>query len=157
MRSVSCQDLLAFIERSAPPLRRLALGWKSDDFPNSIQLHECLLTLCFPDVTPSLTRIQMRESDWQTVTSLFAALADSPSLLPNLRNLNIHIGYDPDTISHSSWRNLIHVLSTRRCLERLYIDNIRVSPPADILATLRELMDDGVELYIGTEELDFVA
>ncbi|KAJ7208443.1 hypothetical protein B0H12DRAFT_1158453 [Mycena haematopus] len=97
MYSLSCEDLLKFVERSAPLLQDLALGWKYS-FPGSIHPHESLRLI------PSLARFRLWAADSQTVTSLFAALADSPgpSLLPNLRTLFIEM-VDSD-ISDSSWR-----------------------------------------------------
>ncbi|KAJ7208435.1 hypothetical protein B0H12DRAFT_430293 [Mycena haematopus] len=147
MFSVSCEDLLTFVERSAPPLRDLTLGWEFYDSPNSIQLHECL------HLIPSLAEFRMWASDSQVVTTLFAALADSPSLLPNLRNLKIHM-VDSD-ISDSSWRTLHGVVSTRRL--QLSISPVEVSPPADILAAFRELLNDGEEIFIGNNQYDNLA
>ncbi|KAF7375502.1 F-box domain-containing protein [Mycena sanguinolenta] len=151
MRYISGSELLACVERSAAPLQDLALGWKFGMI-ESVQLHSCLRLI------PTLTRFKIWRPSVQVVTELFVALVDSPSLLPNLRDLTIHLYHadrDPPNLSESSWRTLIRALSTRR-VERLYIVPILVSPPMDVLASLRDLVANGAEMHIGTEELNFV-
>ncbi|KAJ6510658.1 hypothetical protein C8R45DRAFT_1068620 [Mycena sanguinolenta] len=127
----------------------LALGW-GFYFTDPVHLLECLHFI------PSLARFGMWMADSRAVNALFAALADSPSLLPNLRNLTIYLatgGEEPNILD--SWRVLLRVLSTRRVVD-LQILPVTLPPPADVLASLRELVAAGVEIYIGNEECNFV-
>ncbi|KAJ6477604.1 hypothetical protein C8R45DRAFT_363353 [Mycena sanguinolenta] len=145
---VSRDDLVAWVERSAAPLCDLALGCGRLD---SLQLHECL------GLIPTLTRLKMWKPSADVVTGLFTALADTPSLLPNLRDLTIHILTGNDyPLSDSSWRNLVRALSTRR-LKQLYIVPVAASPPTDVLDSLRQLVAAGANIHVGTEERNHVA
>ncbi|KAJ6477593.1 hypothetical protein C8R45DRAFT_363202 [Mycena sanguinolenta] len=151
MRYVSGDDLVAFVERSAAPLYDLALGWQFRGI-QSVQLHDCLRFI------PTLTRFRMWQPDTDVVMELFDALADLPSLLPNLHDLNIHVldtARIPSNISDLSWRTLVRALSTRR-IERLHIIPVKTSPPSDVLASLRELVGSGAKMHIGIEELNFL-
>ncbi|KAJ6510693.1 hypothetical protein C8R45DRAFT_1068649 [Mycena sanguinolenta] len=144
----SAEELLAFVKRSAAPLQDLTLDWEYSDTEFD-QLLECL------QLIPSLLRFRMSEPESGAVPDLFAALAESSSLLPKLRNLAIDIlPHGPFGIADSSWRMLVRALSTRHI--QLHIVHITVSPPADVLDACRELIRDGVEIYIGTEEHNFV-
>ncbi|KAF7375506.1 hypothetical protein MSAN_00438600 [Mycena sanguinolenta] len=154
MNSLSGEGLLRFMERSTPPLRDLTLGWEVDPgHLGSVELHDCLR------LSPGLTRFRMWQPDSDAVAELLTALADTPSLLPNLLDLSIHIFDDPDwepsNFSEASWRTLVRALSTRR-MERLYIVPVKTSPPIDVLVSLRDLVVAGANMHIGTEELNFV-
>ncbi|KAF7375481.1 F-box domain-containing protein [Mycena sanguinolenta] len=151
MRYISGDNLMAFIERSAAPLQDLALGWEYNIL-QSAQLHDCLRLI------PTLTRFKMWHPSSEVIAELFTALADSPSLLPNLHNLTIHIldmDHSPAEISYVSWRTLVRALSTRR-VEHLYIVSVEVSPPTDVLASLRELIAHGASIHVGIEEANFL-
>ncbi|KAJ6477622.1 hypothetical protein C8R45DRAFT_1157494 [Mycena sanguinolenta] len=128
MRRISGEHVVAFIQRSAAPLQDLTLACGS---VTSVQLHNLL------PLIPTLTRFTIHGPDSDVVTELFVALAHTPSLLSNLRNLIIDLLFRD--ISDSSWRNLV------------------LSPPVDVLASLRELAGQGVKMYVGTEELNYVA
>ncbi|KAJ6488935.1 hypothetical protein C8R45DRAFT_1143200 [Mycena sanguinolenta] len=146
-------DLRVILEKSTPPLRDLTLGWNFHNVDWS-ELRECLRLI------PSLTRFAMWKPDTEAVIQLFANLVDDPSLLPNLRDLTIHIRVtdhspEPD-ISESSWRTLVRAVSTPRRMEQLCIGPVAVSPPPDILASLRELVADGANVHVGTEDINFV-
>ncbi|KAJ6477635.1 hypothetical protein C8R45DRAFT_363629, partial [Mycena sanguinolenta] len=146
---VSGDELVAWVKRSAAPLCDLALGWQYRGRLNSFQLHECLRLM------PTLGRFRMWRPDSDVVTELFAALADTPSLLPNLHDLSINLTGTLRHISDSSWRNFVRALSSHR-LDQLYIVPV-MSPPTDVLDSLRELASQGAKMHIGTEELNYVA
>ncbi|KAJ7266364.1 hypothetical protein B0H12DRAFT_1230153 [Mycena haematopus] len=140
MYSVSAGDLLSFMKRSTPPLQELVMGYQHHPTPNSIELHECF------HLIPSLARFEMWRPDTQSVEHLSAALADSPSLLPNLRSLTIHTA-SYIRISSSAWRTLVRAVSTRRIQFHL-VGHPSRAPPADVLDAFRELVGDGVEISI---------
>ena len=149
MRYVSGDELVACVQRSAAPLQDLALECHDME---SVWLHDCLRLI------PALTRFRMWQPDADVVTELFTALAEFPSLLPSLHDLNIHIdtARSPSNISDLSWRTLVRALSTRR-IERLYIVPVKSSPPPDVLTSLRELVANGANMHVGTEQLNYIA
>ncbi|KAJ6463994.1 hypothetical protein C8R45DRAFT_940173 [Mycena sanguinolenta] len=75
-------DLLPFLQRCAPPLRELVLRGARSTFPFP-RLNECLRLL------PLLTHLEVWAPFADLDTKLFTALADSESLLPNLRTLRL--------------------------------------------------------------------
>ncbi|KAJ7218866.1 hypothetical protein B0H12DRAFT_1152990, partial [Mycena haematopus] len=148
MHYISGGYLLRFIKRSTPPLQELAIGWEHDVM-NSIHLHECL------HLIPSIVRFRMWWPNPDVVADLFAALADSPSLLPNLHTLIVHPDND---IPESTWRTLVRALLTRRVqLRVLAVPNVKVPTAPDVLAALGELVVDGMQIYIGTDKSNFTS
>ncbi|KAJ7453657.1 hypothetical protein B0H11DRAFT_271519 [Mycena galericulata] len=155
MSHVDFDDLLAFMKRSSPPLQELVLGAGSvvDDRQ---QLVECLR------LVPILTHLDMRWPPTASVEELFSTLAQSPSVfLPNLRSWTIRLHLRAD-ISDSSWEALLRALTARRSqIQIVHVKFKHVSPslkPApDILAGFRELVAGGMELYIGTNQENFVS
>ncbi|KAJ7218869.1 hypothetical protein B0H12DRAFT_1152995 [Mycena haematopus] len=148
MHFISSDDLLRFMKRSAPPLQELAIGWAYST-PNSLDVYECLCLI------PSIVRFRMWWPSPYVVADLFTALADSPSLLPNLQNLIVNPSSD---ISDSSWRTLVRALLTRRVqLRVLAVPNVKVPTAPDVLAALGELVVDGMQIYIGTDKSNFTS
>ncbi|KAJ7458009.1 hypothetical protein B0H11DRAFT_2286787 [Mycena galericulata] len=147
------EELLAFLKRSSPPLRELVVGvgCENDDIP---QLDECLR------LVPTLIRFELwwPEGD-VTVEQFFAAWAESPSsLLPNLRSLTIRFHSVP-TIPDSSWEGLLRAFTARTKIRTIRIEFYSPSskPAAHILAAFRELVADGMEVYIGTRKQNLCA
>ncbi|KAJ6558239.1 hypothetical protein B0H19DRAFT_132857 [Mycena capillaripes] len=145
-RIVSGDDLFAFLKRSSPPLKELILGGGRD----SGQLHRCL------SLVPSLVRFEMWCLQADSLAGLFAALAGSSfPMIPNLRSLTIQ-GCAP-AIPNSTWKTL----AGRRT--ELHIVHIEMRPGAvnsitsDILAGFGELVADGMQLFIGTTERNFLS
>ncbi|KAF7361513.1 F-box domain-containing protein [Mycena sanguinolenta] len=127
--------LLRLLERSAPPLQELTMGWSQYLGMNSDYLHECLHHI------PSLASFRMWEPSAEIVVNFFAALADSPSLLPNLCRLAFHMTIrSSPQITDLFWRPLLRAVSTRRM--DLHVGNFLEAPPPDILAALQDLADD---------------
>ncbi|KAJ7457970.1 hypothetical protein B0H11DRAFT_203694 [Mycena galericulata] len=148
----SLNDLITFLKRSSPPLLALTIGDTSDpdfvpflnDFPRLLPTLECLELYPPTDV----------------VQALFARLSASPShFLPNLRSLRIYASNSSFLISKSTWTNVLHILSIRRS----HITDFKLTsrgrlllPPATVVAGLRELAADGMEIYIGTRERNHI-
>ncbi|KAJ7242388.1 hypothetical protein B0H12DRAFT_1236782 [Mycena haematopus] len=141
MSCLSAGDFLRFMKRSTPPLQDLVMGWDYH-VTDSIGLRECL------DLIPSLARFDLRRPNALIMADLSAALADSPSLLPNLCSLTIQT-FDRTLISDSSWRMLARAVSNRRIqfhvLGRFYPS---LALPEDVLAAFQELVGDGIEIHI---------
>ncbi|KAF7328767.1 hypothetical protein MVEN_02505400 [Mycena venus] len=120
--NLTIDDLISLLVRSMPPLQVLILGEGLESF----DLYRCLT------LVPTITRFEIWWSDSNIFRDLFATLADSPSLSPNLRSLTIYMTVHnlqgPD-ISYSSWETLIRALSARRTrlqVVRVVLDG---SPP----------------------------
>ncbi|KAJ7828000.1 hypothetical protein B0H13DRAFT_304508 [Mycena leptocephala] len=151
---ISGNDLLAFFQRSSPPIQDLFVGSGSAHL-DSDELHECFRLL------PTLTRFEIRRPTLILVAKLFDALADSPSLLPNLHSLIIHL-YS-SSMPDSSWKTLLRALSTRRTQLQIVQVQLYVGPPlslkpgADVLAAFRELIADGMQVHIGTQDSNFIS
>jgi hypothetical protein len=156
-------ELYSFLKRVSHLLQELILefDFRGTSRGMTTQLHQCLRLI------PTLSRFKLQAPAAQLVTDLFAALDSSPSLLPNLCDFTIqfllrwatgfrsHWVDDPTlfTISDSFWRMLLRVLSMRRI--RLEIKPV-ASPPADVLAALRELAAGGLQMYIGNDKQNFI-
>ncbi|KAJ7666949.1 hypothetical protein DFH06DRAFT_1470076 [Mycena polygramma] len=143
MRNVSGDDLISFLERSSPPLQELALTNIYNRLPLT-DFVECL------HLVPTLTFLKVWWSG-SDATELFAVLADSPSLLPNLRRVSFC--FSDDSLSDSSWRTLLRALSARRTGLKVVDVEVRFFPDIakDIIAALGELVTDGMKIEIGTE------
>ncbi|KAF7328768.1 F-box domain-containing protein [Mycena venus] len=145
---ISHDRLFSFLERSSPPLHELVLGaaihWVMPP-RNSVTLRDCLR------LVPSLTRFEVRWAALDFTTGLLTELAESTSLLPDLRDLTICKlpAYD---ITRSFWEILHRAVSARRTQLRTFQVGVQGSePPVDILSALRELTVDGMQMHIGTQ------
>ncbi|KAJ7750175.1 hypothetical protein B0H14DRAFT_2982227 [Mycena olivaceomarginata] len=119
---LSDDDLLSFLKRSSPPLQELSIG-HGGRCPDS-----CLRRLSLP-----------------VVEGFFDALAESPSLLPNLRSLFVRPTYD--TIPDSFWRQLFRAASARRNRGERESPNFHPSEmPTDIVAKFGNL--DGISISL---------
>ncbi|KAF7328734.1 hypothetical protein MVEN_02502000 [Mycena venus] len=147
--NLTTDDLFSFLEKSSPPLQELITGRGLASNP-FIKLHRCL------DLVPTITRFEFWWPTFSIVQDLVVALVDPLSLLPNLRSLAIHNLYEPD-ISDSFRETFIRALHARRTrlqAVRLVLDG--GPPPVDFLDALQELVVDGMEIYIGTEECNSI-
>ncbi|KAJ7982839.1 hypothetical protein DFH06DRAFT_1171729 [Mycena polygramma] len=149
MRDVDFTDLAAFLQRSSPPLRELALGRVPD--VEFIHLDGCLR------IVPTLISFELW---WPPVGSIITeefvrALAELPTLLPNLQTLTLHL---LSVVYNAFWRIFLRALSARRTrLKVVYVDTEaeeRLEIAEDILAALRELVTDGMQIYIGEAGVD---
>jgi hypothetical protein len=93
------------------------------------------------------------------LVDLFAALADSSShFLPHLNTLKIQ--HDGD-LFESSYQVLLSALSVRRAqlvcfdLRNLYKEQLKPGP--DICAGLCQIAAGGMEIYIGTQNTNFIS
>ncbi|KAJ7908706.1 hypothetical protein B0H13DRAFT_2661930 [Mycena leptocephala] len=145
-------DVISLLERSSPPLRELVTLIDGVEFT---RVAECL------HLVPTLMRLEVRWPATHLATELYAALADSPSLLPNLIGLTVRL--HAYATSALSWKTLLRALSARRT--QLRVVHVKLTQEssrssnhtADIIASFRELAADGMELYIGTEGCNFVS
>ncbi|KAF8198212.1 hypothetical protein K438DRAFT_1966951 [Mycena galopus ATCC 62051] len=150
MRGLTWGGLIRFFKRSAPLIQELIVGWDFD--MGFVHVHECLLLI------PSLVRLKMWKPFPKIAIEFFAALDNSSSLLPHLRRLTIHLDTETEmepvsSISDSSWRILLRVVSTRR-LQLHLVGYLLMVPPADVLVAFRELLAEGLQVC-GSALLNF--
>ncbi|KAJ7310867.1 hypothetical protein DFH08DRAFT_456414 [Mycena albidolilacea] len=148
------ESLLSFLQRSSPPLQELVLGNESD-MP---LLAECL------HLVPDLRRFEMWDSPCGLVEEFFAALVQSPSLLPQLRTLVFHINENQtvDNISISFWTVALRALTARRTHLQVFHLQVPIGlassiiPAAEISAALGELAADGMKICISGSDGEWV-
>ncbi|KAF7328749.1 hypothetical protein MVEN_02503600 [Mycena venus] len=143
-------ELLSFLERSSPPLQELVVG-QGSELTGSNGLHD------YFRLVPILTCFEVWRPDFALITELFAAL-DSSSTLPNLHILTIrNLSESDSAIPDSSWKTLLRALYARRPqFQTLRIEMEGDPPPVDIIAAMRELVDGGMQIHIGTEWDNFI-
>ncbi|KAJ6465095.1 hypothetical protein C8R47DRAFT_1155630 [Mycena vitilis] len=149
MRDVSFTDLAAFLQRSSPPLRELALGYVPD--VEFVQLDGCLR------IVPTLISLELW---WPPVGSIFTeefvkALAESPTLLPNLQALTLHLR---SAISDAFWKKFHRALSARRTQLKVVHVDIGMEewqPQRTTMEAFREMETDGMQIYIGETDVHF--
>ncbi|KAJ7896385.1 hypothetical protein B0H14DRAFT_3612445 [Mycena olivaceomarginata] len=136
--------LIAHLKRSLQPLQELSLDISAS---TDIPLREYL------DLIPTILRLTLWCPNSYLAADLFAALANPPSLLPNLCSLTIHVsGRASATFDSSAWWMLLRMVSSRHIQLHILVK----SPSSDVLAAFRELVADSVEVYIGTEERSLI-
>ncbi|KAJ7512415.1 hypothetical protein B0H11DRAFT_1951130, partial [Mycena galericulata] len=157
MRSVSGDDLLSFFTRSSPPLRELVVASRFSE-EKLARLDECL------HLVPTLTHFDLWCPSTRAIGELFATLAQSPSLLPNLCSWTIRLPHAWDSrISSASWETLLRVLTARRPQIQIvhvafeYDAHTFLTLAPAILAGFRELVAGGMELYLGRHRQDLIS
>ncbi|KAJ7723013.1 hypothetical protein DFH07DRAFT_283749 [Mycena maculata] len=155
---ISDEDLYSFFKRSSPPLQELVMTDRKYRH-QPLRLDACLRLI------PTLTRLELWDPQRDLMEKLFTDLAESPTgFLPALRDLSI-----PRHFITLSWEAMLRALSVRRTQiayfratkfkkRQSYHDHGALGLPPNplILAAFRELVADGMELRIGTEEQDFI-
>ncbi|KAJ7356878.1 hypothetical protein DFH08DRAFT_467921 [Mycena albidolilacea] len=141
-------DLLAFLKRSSPPLRELALG-KVSYFPDIV---ECLHLL------PNLRwfEVLFLESTY-VMEQIFAAFIESPSLLPHLDTFVLHLDeedLDFIPVFSSFWEDLNRVLIAWRTQLKGFHLILPYKllgsqmPAPEVITSLRELAVDGLHVQL---------
>ncbi|KAJ6510625.1 hypothetical protein C8R45DRAFT_964686 [Mycena sanguinolenta] len=139
--------LLAFLKQSSPPVLEL-----------SVRITGAIDLVALADHVPNVTRFEIWYPEHLVLQNLFAALAESRSPLPHLHTLVVHLRHIlEDATPESLWTALARALAARRThiqVFRLTMGPYRLSAQRllapDILATIRTLVMDGMEVYIGT-------
>ncbi|KAF8198284.1 hypothetical protein K438DRAFT_1824143 [Mycena galopus ATCC 62051] len=133
---INTNELRLFLVRSTPPLQELAVSCTHRR--SFVEEREYL------ELIPSLARFSIWRPGSEFVVNLFVALADSPSLLPNLSSLTIDMTpepqYIPSDIAEASWQTILRAVSTRRIQFSLY--GVHRKPPANVLAACAQMVPD---------------
>ncbi|KAF8201366.1 hypothetical protein K438DRAFT_1717105 [Mycena galopus ATCC 62051] len=149
---ISTTDFSAFLQRSAPPLRRLLLGAGCGRLSIGA-LAECLRFV------PTLMHLELyAKGHVQFMDDLFSALEDSPStFLPNLQILRVQ---HDCSILEPLYQKILRALSVRRiqlrCVRLRNQDQGQLEPGPGVCAGLRELIEGGMDVWIGTAEDNFI-
>ncbi|KAJ7896389.1 hypothetical protein B0H14DRAFT_3612457 [Mycena olivaceomarginata] len=152
MHGTRDDSLLRFLQRSSPPLHELVVAGPGD----YVLLGTCL------QLVPRLCRFEMWRSGWLAVEGLFAALAKSPPMLPQLNTLIIHVsGPDPTCrgstlsapIPNYFWTATLCMLTARQTHFQVFHleepDGLLPSTmPLDIAAAFEELVAHGMKICI---------
>ncbi|KAJ7102807.1 hypothetical protein C8R44DRAFT_859037 [Mycena epipterygia] len=154
MLEISTSDLVHFLERSSPPLRKLTLGAHHD--LDLIQLEKCIR------LSPTIVHLQLQLIDHLS-GPFFAALTGYLShSLPNLHTMTVRIA-QPE-FAPASYETLLRALSVRRtqigCFELIWSSDSNAEasqPAADICASFRQLVADGMKVHIGTEDHNYIS
>jgi hypothetical protein len=135
-------DLLSFLKRSSPPLRELTVKFDGLGISNLPQ---------YLRLVPDLRRLEVWCPECHVMEELFAMLAESPSLVPNLNTLDI---YDPKSLSGSFWTALQRTLAAHRtelhvfCLEVPEPLSASEMPAPSHIDAFRELAVGGTRVHI---------
>ncbi|KAJ7678820.1 hypothetical protein B0H17DRAFT_1206590 [Mycena rosella] len=143
----SPEDVASLLKRSSQPLQKLILGRQYHRPSDFTQSDECLR------LVPTLTHLEL--SGAGGYPTLFASLADSPSLAPHLLSIQIHC--PRDTISHLLYSALVRALFVRRaqivCCKINWEDDTELASPEEPKAHIREALvqfvADGMEIQLG--------
>ncbi|KAF7338184.1 hypothetical protein MVEN_02043300 [Mycena venus] len=150
LRDLSDSHFSLFLKRSSPPLRKLVLsgGVKGLQF---IRLGEWLRLL------PSLVDLEFYTVQSVFIDDLFSALADSsPQLLPNLQSLKIY-HHLPTPFSYQKLLRLLSARTQLVCFHLKGFSGYEPRPHADVRDRLRQLVADGIEIYIGSRTQNYIS
>ncbi|KAJ7242397.1 hypothetical protein B0H12DRAFT_1132642 [Mycena haematopus] len=139
---LSGSTLLAFLKESSPPLQELVL-----------RPHGAIDFVALAEYVPDLTHFEMWYPQYLAVENLFAVLAEFQSPFSHLRTLVVHAPGDTPENPVSFWTALIRALAARRTqiqIFRLTVPDMipPMMPSPDILAAIRELAVDGMQVCI---------
>ncbi|KAJ7659429.1 hypothetical protein B0H17DRAFT_1212957 [Mycena rosella] len=148
--NLASKNIIQFFRRSSPPLRHLT--WGFNDLANDwtqAKLLECLSLL------PQLTHLEMLVPETGTTSHLVALLASSPYLVPELSSITLQQVY----LSTPWYQQLVAAFSLRReKIKSVRIiwpyDGVR-RPAKDVWAALRQLVEGGMKIYIGTDKRNY--
>ncbi|KAF7361431.1 F-box domain-containing protein [Mycena sanguinolenta] len=152
--ATSSDELFPFLKDSSPPLLELVLRFRDGaiDFAT------------LAEYVPHLMQFELWYPQYWAVEDLFGVLTKSQSPLAHLRTLVVHIDNFElfELFGHCDafWTAMIHALIARRTqlqVFRLIVSSrLRDSdmPAPDILAAIRELVTDGMQVSIGQDKRD---
>ncbi|KAJ7440342.1 hypothetical protein B0H11DRAFT_1827998 [Mycena galericulata] len=151
MSFIAGDDLIFFLQQSSPPLQSLILG-------NGLRFSE--MEACLR-LVPALTQLEFWDTHGQDMKRWFAGFAEHPPrYVPNLRRLSMPGCWSGHIISDSSWKKLLGALS----VHRTQISSLKIALRGSLtpefkeetLAGFRQLIEDGREIYIGSEVQNFI-
>ncbi|KAJ7456792.1 hypothetical protein B0H11DRAFT_225715 [Mycena galericulata] len=151
---IEFEDFLAFLARSAPPLRFLSMPVPSEYLEGRDAPMEKLFRL-----TPRITDLYLSPSPYWVGDGIASVLhAINSPLLPDLRNLTIRLQEPP------LYEEVLGSLSGRRAYSpmqafKLMLDensDVNWEPTPDVITRFRQLEEDGMQIYVGTPKRNFI-
>ncbi|KAJ6464821.1 hypothetical protein DFH09DRAFT_1382092 [Mycena vulgaris] len=149
--NIPLDAIFSFLTRSSPPLQSLYMASSIDSW--SAQNLASLFTL-----VPSLAHLEISSEE---EFEFLPALATSPNLLPNLRTLAVR-EFIPDQYEYE---NLVSLLFARRAAGPSQLQSFWLlwsecspedKPDDEIITALRQLVEGGMHIHIGTADTNFV-
>ncbi|KAJ7902844.1 hypothetical protein B0H14DRAFT_3851767 [Mycena olivaceomarginata] len=126
-------NMFSFLQRSSPPLRELISHSETLD-----PVH----LVAYLGLVPDLKRFELQNTPGQVKEELLAVLADSPSLVPHLTTVVIHL----HPISDSFWTALLRPLAARPTQVFHLMVPFRLSasqmPAPDLITAFKKLAVD---------------
>ncbi|KAJ7506865.1 hypothetical protein B0H11DRAFT_245486 [Mycena galericulata] len=151
------EEFLAFLARSAPPLRFLSMSMPSSHLEGGAPMEKIFR------LTPRITDLKLSPSDYwfgDDIASVLRAI-NSP-LLPDLRNLTIHL-HSSRHVEPPPYAEMLGVLSGRRTCSPMqalkFMWNqafVNWEPTPDVITGFRQLKEDGMQIYVGTPTRNFI-
>ncbi|KAJ7482819.1 hypothetical protein B0H11DRAFT_2232198 [Mycena galericulata] len=153
---IEFEDFVAFLARSAPPLRFLSMSMPCGYLDVTDAPMERLFRL-----TPRITDLDLSPSTYwvgDVIASVLHAI-NSP-LLPDLRNLTIHF---PSSL-HPPYEEVLGSLLGRRtyspmqAFKLMWMEDSTVNwePTPDVITGFRQLKENGMQIYVGTPKRNFI-
>ncbi|KAJ7728593.1 hypothetical protein DFH07DRAFT_851078 [Mycena maculata] len=145
------EHCLEFLNRSSPPLR--SFGMRMYHGPPRMNIDATIER--FLSLVPVITDLDLAFTDYSEdfIFSLILAIA-SPQCIPNLRNLTIRSwGLDCFNQWKLRYEQVLRMLSARRAIPHSQLHSFKFFW---ILAGMQRLVADGMEIYIGTQEKNFI-
>ncbi|KAJ7645956.1 hypothetical protein DFH06DRAFT_580636 [Mycena polygramma] len=152
---ITRDQFTSFLVRSSPPLQSLAM----EIIPALAGLR--IATHDYFRVIPSLTDLDLLCTDRSSFDTLVEALAAAPDILPALRCLTFRTRY---TVwgyfqNPERWEHLLRMLTSRRFQSFRLIFVLSMEehyPPDHVLVALRQLANEGMDLYVGYHDSSFL-
>ncbi|KAJ7506869.1 hypothetical protein B0H11DRAFT_245531 [Mycena galericulata] len=153
---IKFEDFVAFLARSAPPLRFLSMSMPCGYLNATDAPMERLFRL-----TPRITDLDLSPSTYwvgDVIASVLHAI-NSP-LLPDLRNLTIHF---PSSL-HPPYEEVLGSLLGRRtyspmqAFKLMWMEDSTVNwePTPDVITGFRQLKEHGMQIYVGTPKRNLI-
>ncbi|KAJ7482837.1 hypothetical protein B0H11DRAFT_1207541 [Mycena galericulata] len=152
--NIEFEDLLTFFRRSSPPLQSLCMVVPSAYFRGEYSPSKEFLRLI-----PGITDLHLT----------FYGIGNSPAslravcspLLPDLRSLTIRVGrpqYEDVLSALSAWRTASH--SPKKSFKLMWRHEqhptVSLKPSPDVITAFRQLMEDGMQIHVGTQKRNFI-
>ncbi|KAJ7486707.1 hypothetical protein FB451DRAFT_1391595 [Mycena latifolia] len=151
LEKAKASDIVQFLRRSAPPLRAITMGntWGFTRWTLR-EMEECISLL------PKLTHFELIEPRYGWSDDFLTVLSDAPHVLPNLSMLTFRVKYPS-----GAWYHKLHgVLAVRRTQIRavriIWKHGILEGPSEEVGVNLRQLVAEGMNIHIGTEERNLI-
>ncbi|KAJ7506862.1 hypothetical protein B0H11DRAFT_245434 [Mycena galericulata] len=156
---IELRDFLAFLARSAPPLRFLRMSVPSEYLETRDAPMEKIFRL-----TPRITDLNLSHSTYWIRDDMASVLrAIGSPFLPDLRNLTIHFR-SSRWVEPPPYEEVLGALSGRRTYSPMQAfklmwrekSDVNWEPTPDVITGFQQLKEDGMQIYVGTPARNFI-